>query len=169
MPFRTLLAKSGISLVAALAVAAFVWEGQPAQAQQSYVEAGVLTCEVSGAIGLIITSKQTMTCTYKPAGAAFGVQQKYTGTIRKFGLDVGITGAGVIIWTVLTAVQGVPQGALAGKYVGATAQASVVVGLGANALIGGSNKGFALQPFSVSGQTGLNLAIGVAELDLYTI
>jgi hypothetical protein len=169
MPFRLSLAKSGIAFVAALAVAALTWEGRPAQAQQSYVEAGVLTCAVSGSIGLIVTSKQTMTCTYKPAGAAYGVEHKYNGTIRKFGLDIGVTGEGVIVWTVLTAVQGVAPGSLAGKYVGATAQASVVVGLGANALVGGSNQSFALQPFSVSGQVGLNLAVGVAELDLYSI
>jgi hypothetical protein len=84
-------------------------------------------------------------------------------------MDIGVTGEGVIVWTVLTAVQGVAPGSLAGKYVGATAQASVVVGLGANALVGGSNQSFALQPFSVSGQVGLNLAVGVAELDLYSI
>jgi hypothetical protein len=105
-----------------------------------------------------------MTCNYKPT--QYGTPSNYTGTIRKFGLDIGVTGEGVMVWTVLTAVKGVPANGLAGQYVGATAQASVVVGVGANALIGGSNDAFALQPFSVQGQVGLNLAVGVAELTL---
>ena len=58
------------------------------------------------------------------------------------------------------------RGALSGTYAGAAAEASVIAGLGANALIGGSNRTIALQPFSVQGQVGLNIAAGVAGLDL---
>ncbi len=57
-------------------------------------------------------------------------------------------------------------GALAGTYAGATAEATIAVGLGANVLVGGSNRTVALQPLSVTGQTGLNLAAGVASLTL---
>lgn len=166
MPVNRLLAKCTAAVAAAVAVVAIGWESEPAQAQQkTFVEAGVLTCDVSGSIGLIVTSKQTMSCNYRPT--QYGSPAHYDGTIRKFGLDIGVTGQGVMVWTVLTAVKGLPAGGLGGQYVGATAQASVVVGLGANALIGGSNDAFALQPFSVQGQVGLNLAVGVAELQLY--
>ena len=59
-----------------------------------------------------------------------------------------------------------PAGALAGSYTGASAEASVVAGVGANVLIGGSNRTVELQPVSLQGQTGLNLAAGVAEIEL---
>ena len=91
--------------------------------------------------------------------------QSYVGTISKFGLDVGATSSGQMVWAVFAGGSPTP-GALAGNYVGATAEATVAVGLGANALVGGSNRTIALQPLSVTGQTGLNLAAGVASLDL---
>jgi hypothetical protein len=57
-------------------------------------------------------------------------------------------------------------GDLAGTYAGVTAGAAVIVGAGANALIGGSNNTFALQPLSVEGQAGVNVTLGVASLEL---
>ena len=57
-------------------------------------------------------------------------------------------------------------GMLTGTYVGASAEASIAAGLGANVLVGGSNRAVALQPLSVQGQTGLNIAAGVSQLDL---
>ena len=58
------------------------------------------------------------------------------------------------------------RGALEGDYAGATASATVGVGLGANVLIGGLDKSIALQPLSVSGNTGLNIAAGVGVITL---
>jgi hypothetical protein len=57
-------------------------------------------------------------------------------------------------------------GALAGTYAGATAEATFAVGLGANVLVGGSQSSVALQPVSVQGQTGLNIAAGLAKFTL---
>ena len=57
-------------------------------------------------------------------------------------------------------------GALAGNYGGASAEATVGAGIGANVLVGGSDRTVALQPVSVQGQAGLNVAAGVAGLDL---
>jgi len=37
---------------------------------------------------------------------------------------------------------------------------------GANVLLGGSKKGFTLQPISVKGVAGANVAAGVAEVEL---
>jgi len=43
---------------------------------------------------------------------------------------------------------------------------SVVVGVGGNALVGGSNRSVTLQPFSIEGDTSINLAVGVSGMVL---
>jgi hypothetical protein len=133
-----------------------------AQAQER-VQAGSLTCDVSAGIGLIIGSQRNVSCTFTPASP--GPIEYYTGTISKLGLDVGVTTGGVMVWLVFAPTNR-PVGALQGSYAGASAEVSVVAGVGANGLIGGSNRTVALQPFSVQGQVGLNVAAGVAGLDL---
>lgn len=147
-------------LTAPLALAAFLLAA-PAQAQN--VQVGTLQCDVSGGIGLIVTSQREMVCTFRnPAG----IVDTYTGVIRRFGLDIGATAGGQLAWSVF-APSGVYVGnALTGTYTGASAQATVAAGLGANVLVGGSDASVALQPVSIQAQTGLNLAVGVASLEL---
>jgi len=135
-----------------------------APADAAYIRAGVLTCKVAGSVGLIIGSSKGMTCTFSPT---FRGIESYGGRINKVGLDIGITGETVIVWAVLASQTGFPVGALAGRYVGASAEASIVIGVGANVLVGGSNKSFALQPLSIQGQLGLNIAAGITSLDLW--
>jgi hypothetical protein len=135
---------------------------EPAAAQQ--VRAGLLTCDVSAGIGLIITSQKQVTCTFAPDRADIA-REDYDGTITKFGLDLGVVGGGVMVWAVFTRTVAGP-GFLAGDYFGASGEASLGAGLGANVLIGGSNRTVTLQPLSVSGQIGINVAVGVAELRL---
>jgi hypothetical protein len=147
--------------IGAMAVALTVASADPASAQR--VRAGVLTCDVSGGIGLIIGSQKQVSCTYAPDMP--GPPQGYVGSFTRFGLDIGITGGGVMVWAVFTGTTGGP-GFLAGDYVGATAEATVAAGLGANVLVGGSNRSVALQPVSVQGQVGLNLAVGLGDLSL---
>jgi hypothetical protein len=150
----------------AAGVAAALAGAAVAPAQAAYVQAGVLTCTVAPSIGLIVIERRDMTCVFSPTNTA-GRAENYVGTLRKFGLTLGATAAGVIVWGVLSSVSGVPtRGALAGEYAGAGADASIVVGAGANVLLGGSNKSFALQPLSVQGQIGLNFAIGISDLIL---
>jgi Protein of unknown function (DUF992) len=132
-------------------------------AAQDRVKAGTLVCDVSGGIGMIIASNKAVQCQFNPDMP--GPPEIYYGSISKFGLDIGATSAGQMIWAVF-APSSFGHGALAGSYAGATAEATVAVGLGANALVGGSNRTVALQPLSVTGQTGLNLAAGVASLEL---
>jgi hypothetical protein len=144
---------------AVLALAAALVD--PAAAQQ--IRAGVLNCDVSAGIGLIIGSQKQVSCVYQPELP--GPQEAYVGSFTKFGLDIGATGGGVLIWGVYTSSAPGP-GFLAGNYVGATGEATIAAGLGANVLIGGSNRTVALQPLSVSGQTGLNLAVGFGDLSL---
>jgi hypothetical protein len=138
--------------------------GAPPAAASGHVKIGVLTCAAGVEVGLLITSGEKIRCSFVPD--AHGTEH-YHGKIRKFGLDVGITAASVIIWAVL-AVEGnkYTPGALAGEYAGPSAEATAALGLGANVLIGGGNKGFILQPISVQGQAGLNLAVGVSILHL---
>ncbi|MBZ6078142.1 DUF992 domain-containing protein [Microvirga puerhi] len=149
-----------VTTVAAMALLASI--GTTEAQAQNRVRAGVLTCSVAGGIGLIVGSQKATACTFRPRR---GAPEHYVGVIRRFGLDIGATQRGVITWAVFSAGRPV-RGSLAGNYVGATAEATVGAGLGANVLVGGSNQSIALQPVSVSGQTGLNLALGVGELEL---
>jgi len=133
-------------------------------AAQDRVKAGTLSCDVSGGIGMIIASQKSVSCRFDPTAAGWPAEA-YFGSISKFGIDIGATSAGQMVWAVFAGGSPAP-GALAGNYGGATAEATVAVGLGANVLVGGSNRTIALQPVSVTGQTGLNLAVGVASLEL---
>jgi len=130
---------------------------------QPTVEVGVLNCAVSGGVGFVIGSSKRLECVFQ-SGAR---REAYYGRINKYGLDIGGTSTGVIAWAVLAPARGdVEPGALAGTYAGVSGEATVGVGLGANALIGGSRRSIALQPLSVSAQQGLNLAVGIAALTL---
>jgi len=133
-------------------------------AAQAQVKAGVLSCDVSGGFGWVLGSSKSVSCIFTPdlPGPAEG----YVGVINKFGLDIGVTTRQSMVWGVFAPSDGPWRGALAGSYVGATGEATFAVGLGANVLIGGSNRSIALQPVSVTGQTGINIAAGVADLQL---
>jgi Protein of unknown function (DUF992) len=151
---------AGVALAAAFAA--------PASAQQSGgTKVGLLTCQTSASIGLIIGSHQKIRCSFAPdSGAA---PENYLGSINRLGLDLGVTGGGIMTWGVFAPVNGWHHGALAGTYGGASGSASIGVGLGANVLVGGSHRSFALQPLSVSGSIGVNLALGVAGLTLRSV
>jgi hypothetical protein len=123
---------------------------------------GVLSCSVSGGIGLIVTSQRTTLCTFNPRR---GPNERYVGSIRRFGLDIGATRGGILTWAVYSRGSVAP-GSLAGSYVGGAAEATAGAGVGANVLVGGSNRSISLQPVSVSGQTGFNFALGVADFEL---
>ncbi len=150
----------GVVTAAALAAAAMQ---TPAAAQRSGTKVGTLTCDISAGIGVIIASKKNLTCMFTPSQP--GPREVYVGTITKFGLDLGATSGGEILWAVF-APTSKDFGALAGHYVGASAEATVGAGFGANVLVGGSNRTVTLQPVSVQGQTGLNVAAGVTGLTL---
>jgi hypothetical protein len=136
----------------------------PVTAQQ--IRAGLLTCNVSAGLGFIIGSQKQISCVFTPDQPSWPSRQEdYDGTITRYGLDLGITGGGKMVWAVFTRTVAGP-GFLAGDYLGATGEASLGAGLGANVLIGGSNRTVTLQPISLGGQIGLNLALGVAAFHL---
>ena len=146
-----------ISLVGLLACAPTV-----AQAQGG-VRVGTLTCHVASGWGFIFGSSKALRCTFAPAP---GRAEFYAGTINKFGVDIGYTQGGVLIWAVFAPTADLRPGALNGNYIGATGSATVGVGAGANVLIGGSNSTISLQPLSIEGNTGLNVAAGIGSISL---
>ncbi len=135
----------------------------PAQAQPT-IEIGTLSCRGGEGVGLLLGSKKTYDCVFRAAQG--GEPEAYQASITRIGLDIGFTSSSTMIWTVLSTSQQYAPRALSGNYAGATADASVGVGGGAKILVGGSSNTFGLQPVSVQGQTGLNLAVGVAQLKL---
>jgi hypothetical protein len=149
--------------LSATAVAAVMLAAAGAASAQSGVKIGTLSCNVAPGIGFIIGSSKAMECQFS---GSQGIEL-YSGVINKFGLDIGVTGNQVLNWVVF-APGSIEPGALEGTYVGATAEATAAIGGGANVLIGGFNRSFTLQPVSLSTQTGLNVAAGVAELVLHS-
>ena len=135
----------------------------PAQATENGVKAGVLTCNVDSGWGFVFGSSRKLKCSYSHD---HGSIEHYSGDIKKFGADIGYTGGGVIAWAVFAPTTDVGKGALAGDYGGVTGGAAVGVGVGANVLLGGFKDSFSLQPLSVEGFTGLNVAGGIAGMTL---
>ena len=133
----------------------------PAQAQGG-AQVGTLTCNVASGWGFVFGSSRALRCTF----AGSGRTEHYAGTIQRFGVDIGFTQAGVLVWGVLAPTSNMAPGALAGNFVGATGSATVGVGAGANVLVGGSNRTISLQPVSFEGSTGLNVAAGIGALNL---
>ena len=148
----------GVTLSALGLITGGLAVGTPAQAD---VRVGVMTCGVNSGFGYVLGSSHDVHCTFVPAA---GPAEHYAGTIAKFGVDIGYVQNAVIVWTVVAPTVALPPGSLTGSYGGATASATV--GVGANVLVGGSNTTISLQPVSVEGGTGLNVAGGFAALSL---
>src|SRR5512134_4033162 len=154
--------KRYVAAALAVALAALPFAAGPAAAG-SGVNVGSLNCKVAGGSGFIFGSTKSLSCLFtRPDGTA----ERYRGEIKKYGVDIGFTDGAYMIWLVFAPGQ-VKKGALAGNYAGATASAAAGLGLGANVLIGGSNDQIALQPASVEGITGLNVAAGFGQISLH--
>jgi hypothetical protein len=154
--------KKWIISAGAIALAAALAAATPADAR-SGVKIGSLNCRIEGGVGLILGSSRRMACRYHPASG--GRPEAYVGKISRLGIDIGVTTKAYMTWAVFAPGR-VKRGALAGSYGGASAEATVGVGLGANVLVGGFRKTIALQPVSIQGQEGLNIAAGIAGLSL---
>jgi hypothetical protein len=158
---RTTIARAiiGAALVAGVA-GTFA---TPADAQARRMAAGTLACRGSSSVGFIIGSRRILDCTFR---SVRGYQASYEGSIRRFGLDIGVTGRNVLLWNVLAPTRAPRPDALNGTYVGVSGSVALGLGVAGNALVGGSNQTITLQPISVEGQTGVNLALGVGDLTL---
>jgi hypothetical protein len=146
----------------AVAVSGLIFAGA-ANAAPHGVKVGELTCNVASGWGFVFGSSKDLHCTFRPSGHP---AEHYTGSISKFGVDIGYTEGGVLVWGVFAPSSDVRAGALQGDYAGASAQATVGLGVGANVLVGGLDKSFALQPLSVEGSKGLNVAAGIGAISL---
>ena len=147
------------------AAAVLVATTMAASAQQpvSRVQVGTLECRGGPSVGFIVGSVTNLGCIFRSAGRP---EDRYVATVRKVGIDVGFTAESALAWTVFAPTAQLGPGDLSGNYAGAQSSAAVGVGLGANALVGGSQNSFALQPLSVQGQVGLNVAAGLESLEL---
>lgn len=153
-------------IIAAAVLAVASGLAAPATAQDSGIELGVLDCAIEGGTGFIFGSTKDLSCTFNPASTTFAAET-YSGSVSKYGLDIGVTGKTVMRWIVLAPMANIyAPGALAGDYVGASAEVTAAVGAGANLLVGGSGQAFTLQPLSLQTQTGVNIAIGVSRFRL---
>jgi hypothetical protein len=153
----------GFLTAAILTFGAIISTVDQAAAQQR-TKVGILRCNLAPTVGLLVIERQRLSCTYSPDGP--WPTERYYGNITTVGLDVGVNGGGRMAWAVFAPVAGSYQGALRGSYVGVSADAAVGAGLGANALVGGSRRSFALQPLSVEANTGLDITAGVSTLRL---
>ncbi len=153
----------GKLIAPALAAATLITAANSTLADEGGVKAGMLTCQVASGWGFVFGSSKDLKCAYSPKP---GVTEHYTGSIGKFGVDIGYTEATVIAWTVLAPSTDIGPGALAGTYTGATGAAAVGVGVGANVLVGGGAKSISLQPVSFQAGTGFNVAGGIAMITL---
>jgi Protein of unknown function (DUF992) len=150
--------------LAALAAALIVSPIATRPSSAGGVAAGFLKCDVAGNVSFVFGSSRDLTCVYDPG--AGGAPQHYTGTIKTFGVDIGYQSSGVMIWSVVAPTNNLGAGALAGDYAGATATVAAGLGVGANALVGGYQDSVALQPLSVQGVTGINVAGGIGSISL---
>ncbi len=149
-----------IACAAAVTLGAAAGFAVPANA--AGMKVGVLTCHVESGWGFVFGSSKDMRCTYRGSGR----NEHYTGTINKYGVDIGYSESSVIIWGVVAPTSDLKPGALEGDYGGVQASASVGIGAGANVLVGGFDKSVTLQPLSVEGEKGINLAAGIGALSL---
>jgi hypothetical protein len=158
-----MLRKLGVAIGALGIAAGVLVHDTPAQAQGAGVRVGTLNCNVASGWGFVFGSSRALRCVLSPGP---GHPEHYTGRINRFGVDIGFTSGGVLVWAVFAPTANVAPGALAGDYAGATATAAVGVGVGANVLVGGSGRSISLQPLSIEGSTGLNVAAGIGAITL---
>ncbi len=149
-----------LALVAALGALSLATEASA----QGRAKVGTLACNLGPSVGFIVGGQRRLSCRYTPDGP--WPPEVYVGSMSTVGLDIGVSGRGRMVWAVFAPTNGYYRGALAGRYGGASADVAIGVGLGANVLVGGSRRSFALQPVSVEANTGINLAAGVTELRL---
>lgn len=133
-------------------------------AAQAEIKVGSLVCHGGGGVGYVFASQKSFRCRFEPVGSRR--LERYSATISRVGVDVGVTGPTTLVWSVLASTDQLRRGSLNGEYAGASADASIAIGGGANLLVGGSRDSIVLQPLSVQGQSGINLAVGVSNMSL---
>ncbi len=126
------------------------------------VRVGTLRCIGAPRIGAIIASVQQARCVFTGVN---GRHERYAAQFSRIGADIGITNTSQLVWSVY-APTGLRHRALVGNYVGASADAAIGVGGGANVLVGGNGATVSLQPVSMKAETGLAVGAGLGQLQL---
>ncbi len=152
-----------MKLFLSASVVALMLGAAPAHAANAGVKVGLLTCKVEPGWSYIVGSTKALQCSYAPST---GKPERYLGDIQKVGIDLGYSDGATMLWAVIAPTSDVGKDALDGEYAGASASVAVGVGAGVNVLIGGFDKSITLQPVSVEGGTGVNLAAGVTSISL---
>jgi hypothetical protein len=150
------------TMICALACTALAATCAPA-ASHSRIQAGILECRGAPSASYLVGSVHPLQCWFQ---SNWGPRYPYYGLVRRVGLDIGFTQQSTLGWVVFAPTRRIGPGDLSGSYAGITAGAAIVIGGTANALVGGSENSFSLQPLSLEGQTGFNIAVGVASLEL---
>jgi hypothetical protein len=151
-------------LLAAAVIAVWASSIAGANAQQvARVQVGILECRGGASIGFIVGSVTNLGCVLRADGMP---EDRYVATIRKVGLDLGITQESALAWGVFAPSAQLGPGGLSGNYVGAQGSATLGIGVGGNVLVGGSANSIALQPLSLQGQVGVSIAAGLESLEL---
>ena len=158
MRLSTLFGVALTTLVASLA-------GANAQ-QQPRTQIGVLECEGGQNVGFVVGSVTSLECVFQGDGRR---PEGYVATIHRFGVDLGFTQQTKFAWAAYGPTNEIGRGGLTGRYGGVGANASVGVGFGGNFLLGGNGNAYVLQPVSLQGQTGLNVAAGIADIELQPV
>jgi hypothetical protein len=158
------MARTKFGPLAAIAIALAITLITAGPAHALTVKTGYLTCHEAGGWGFIVGSSHKLHCTYT---STKGRTEYYTGSISKFGADIGYLKSAVILWAVAAPTNDLEPGALAGDYGGVQASVALGVGGGANVLVGGFHKSITLQPISVEGQNGLNVAAGIGAMTMH--
>ena len=130
------------------------------------VRAGILQCQGGQNVGFVVGSVTSLECVFQSEGRR---PEPYIATVRRIGVDLGFTQQTKFSWGAYGPTGQIARGGLAGRYGGVGANASVGVGFGGNFLVGGPSNAYALQPLSVQGQTGLNVAAGIAGIELQPV
>src|SRR5262249_7889657 len=165
---RSFIATLALTPLMALAIAALISVSAKAQApqpSQSWTQVGGLVCKVNPNIGFIIVGHQAMECTYTPSLAP-APPEYYDGAINTVGIDIGVSAGSILGWGVFAPTKGLPAGALAGEYVGASGDLGIGLGAGAHVLMGGSGRTIAFHPLSLQGPIALNVVLGLSSLQL---
>ncbi|ASY65524.1 hypothetical protein SJ05684_b45420 (plasmid) [Sinorhizobium sojae CCBAU 05684] len=138
------------------------------QDAENGVKIGYLECDIGGGAGYVLGSSKEIECVFRSLGGS-EIEDRYTGEIRKLGIDVGFTMRSRLLWAVFAPTAGYHHGSLSGLYKGATAEATIGAGVGANVLVGGTSGSIHLQTVSVTGQLGLNVAAAGTSMTLDSV
>jgi hypothetical protein len=153
---------------ATAASAADLITNYPEQDERNGVKIGYLTCDIGGGVGYVLGSAKEIDCVFHSSSSG-ALSDHYSGAVRKFGVDLGFTTRSRLVWAVFAPTAGYHRGSLSGLYQGATAEATIGAGVGANILFGGTSGSIHLQTVSVTGQLGLNIAATGTSMTLNSL